>query len=122
MATVKMNMDTFGQSRDLGQLERLAYEARDPFHDGIATPTTGAWLTPRDVDPQLHDSSLAAVAFELKGERERRREADLSRADAGDTGANTGAGISPRGRVTCCSDMPCTDMAQDCMRVVRSGR
>ena len=112
MATVKKRSRSYGR---LERSERLACGTRDACYGGVATPTAMTWPKPRDVDPQLHDSSIAAVAFEWKGERGRRREADLSRADAGDTGA----GISPRGRVTCYSDIPCIDMAQGCLLPVR---
>ena len=44
---------TVGQSRHLGQPERLAYEARDTIDYGVATPTAWPWRKPRGVDPQL---------------------------------------------------------------------
>ena len=69
MATVKKRSRRYGR---LERSERLACGTRDACSDGVATPTAMTWLKPRDVDPQLHDSSIAAVAFEWKGESERK--------------------------------------------------
>ena len=76
MATVKP-MATVKQRRRYGRLERserLACGTRDACYGGVATPTAMTWPKPRDVDPQLHDSSIAAVAFDWKGERIRLRD------------------------------------------------
>jgi hypothetical protein len=68
MATVKQ-MATGKRGRNHERLKRLADEVRDTSYDGVVTPKDWTWRKPRDVDPQLPESSIAAVAFEWKGER-----------------------------------------------------